>query len=240
MSPTAHLPTGLPSTPLTIFAAAILFILLIMTGLSLVYLYVPTSLLSSLARCNRLVSRAESLFTTFAFTHTTTTYYRAHFAAASACANAFTIAMIIAILASVPLVFSRPCTDRAGLTVQGVYEWQVGTKNPTCNKQTENAYLPFLPLLLTPSPYALTHDNSSQPTQPPSLIGPAQFGGSTVVGGFLFDWLLVQWQNAHICLYHFTPKSGRLLRKNSLLPRSARAASIKENGGKRANWTRWA
>ena len=47
MSPTAHLPTGLPSTLLTTTAAAILFILFTMTGLSLVYLPVPT-LLSSI------------------------------------------------------------------------------------------------------------------------------------------------------------------------------------------------
>ena len=47
MSPTAHSPTGLPSTPLTTTAAAILFILFTMTGLSLVYLSVPT-LLSSI------------------------------------------------------------------------------------------------------------------------------------------------------------------------------------------------
>ena len=47
MSPNAHLPTGLPSTPLTTTAAAILFILFTMAGLSLVYLSVPT-LLSSI------------------------------------------------------------------------------------------------------------------------------------------------------------------------------------------------
>ena len=53
MSPTAHLPTGLPSTPLTTTAAAILFILFTMTGLSLVYLSVPT-LLSSI-HCRHLL-----------------------------------------------------------------------------------------------------------------------------------------------------------------------------------------
>ena len=47
MSPNAHLPTGLPSTPPTTTAAAILFILFTMIGLSLVYLSVPT-LLSSI------------------------------------------------------------------------------------------------------------------------------------------------------------------------------------------------
>ena len=43
MSPTTHLPTGLSSIPLITTAAAILFILLIMTGLSLVYLSAPTA-----------------------------------------------------------------------------------------------------------------------------------------------------------------------------------------------------
>ena len=61
-----------------------------------------------------------------------------------------------------------------------------------------------------------------------------------MVGGFLFDCCLVHWQNAWICLYQFHPESGRLFRKNSLFPRSARAASIQENGRKRANDTGWA
>ena len=169
--------------------------------------------------------------------HTTTTYYHVHCAAASACANAFTIAMIIAIVASVPISVFPPLHGPSRTHRAGGLRMAGGSQEPhQTNKQTEKTHLPFLRKFYHyyshTHLYTLTHDNSPQSTQFLSLTGLAQFGGGTVVGGFLFDCCLICWQNAHICLYQFHLKSGRLFWRNYLFPRSARTASIQENGGK--------
>ena len=93
---------------------------------------VPTLL--SLAHFTNRLSRAESLFTTFAFhthNHTTTFHYGFHFAAAST--NAFMITMTMSILDSVsPLGFYPPLCGHRVPATQGVRsKWQVGAENPT-------------------------------------------------------------------------------------------------------------
>ena len=115
----------------------------------------------------------------------------------------------------------------------GVYSWQVGAENPTWPPNKREAHIYRFH-------YYYSHSNFHTHFHTIQLTGLAQFGGGTVAGDFLFGCFLVYWQFAYVCLYQFHPESGRLFRKNSLFPRSARAGSIQENGRKRANDTGWA
>ena len=201
MSPTMALVSTRPFTFSQLLRSQYLLLLLLQLGLITGTVDVPTLL--SLAHFNNRLSRAESLFTTF--THATTTYYRVDFAAASACTNAFTIAMIIAILA-----FSRPCTDRAGLTVQGG-----SRESHLTNKQTRRTRLPFLLLLLLTLqfPHSLSHTHSIN-----SVYWTDSFGSICSIHWWCWWCVLCSfdcfyWQFPYICLCKREIKRKTLLAK---------------------------
>ena len=152
MSPTAHLPTGLPSTPLTTTAAAILPILFTMTGLSLVYLSLST-VLSLLALCNRLDSRAEPLFTTTVFTHTTTSYCGFNFA----CIVRNFATMIMIVLASVPPSVYPPLRSNRVPGCPGGLQMAGGSQESHLTIKQTRTNVSVLPLLLT---HSLSHTHS--------------------------------------------------------------------------------
>ena len=183
---------------------------------------VPTLL--SLAHFNNRRSRAESLFTTFAFhTHTTTTHYCFHVAAA--CTNALaTMAMSVA-----PLVFFPPlCGHRVPGHAGGAKHMAGGSQEShLAIKQTDNVRLLVLRLLLT---HFHTHFNS-QPSIPFT-----DWSGSgsirwcycgTVVPSIVFTG------NFHTFAFTNARSSARRSSRKILSFRGLRAQPrLEENGGK--------
>ena len=150
-----------PERPFTfsqLLRSQYLLLLLLQLGLLTGTDNVPTLL--SLAHFNNRLSRAESLFTTFAFhTHThTTTHYGFHVAAA--CANALMIIAVVMVLEPVPSsVFPPPRDKRVPSRVGGLRKagGPVEMAHLT-SKQTEETHLQVQ--LLT---HSLTHIHSQQP-----------------------------------------------------------------------------
>ena len=145
MSPTM---APVPASPFTftqlLRSQFLLLLLLLVLGLPTGTVNVST-LLSSLALCNRLDSRAEPLFTTFVFTHTTTTYCL--FYVACAVRNfAIIIMMITSVLDSVPSRVYPPWAATVFPAAQGVHNWQVGARIPP-GQQTnkDDAFTVFTP-----------------------------------------------------------------------------------------------
>ena len=241
MSPTMAL---VPTRPFTFFQLlrSQYLLLLLVLGLLTGTMIVPLLSSMSLAHFNNRLSRAESLFTTFAFTHTTT-YYGFNFAAASACTNAFTITMIIAILASVPTSVFPPLHGPSRTHRAGGRQMAGGSRESHLTiKPNGQQCVSVLPLLLLTHFY--THFNSQ-----PSIHWTDSSG--SICSLYWWCWWCVRWFlrllsgslaiSIHLPLPTF--RSGEQddsSAKNSLFPRSARAASIQENGRKRANWTGWA
>ena len=225
-----------PTRPFTFFQLLrSQYLLLLVLGLLTGTMIVPLLSSMSLAHFNNRLSRAESLFTTFAFhthNHTTTSHYGFHFAAAST--NAFMITMTTSVLGQSPTSVYPPLGSSRVPGCPGGRQMAGGSRESHLTiKQTEGNRVSVLRLLLTHfhSFHTLTSTHNS--TDWPGSI-------RWWYCGWWFCRLFGYWQNAHICLYQFHPESGRLFRKNSLFPRSARAASIQENGRKRANNTGWA
>ena len=144
MSPT---PALVPTRPFTFFQLlrSQHLLLLLVLGLLTGTMIVPLLSSMSLAHFNNRLSRAASLFTTAFHTHTTTSDYCFHVAAA--CTNALaTMAMPVA-----PLVFFPPlCGHRVPGHAGGAKHMAGGSQEShLAIKQTDNVRLLVLRLLLT-------------------------------------------------------------------------------------------
>ena len=166
-------------------------------------------------------------FTTAFHTHTTT-HCRVNFA--SSMHNALMI-IAVATLEQVPPRVSPPsCGHRVPGRTGGLRKagGPVEMAHLTSKQTGDINVTVLLPL----QPHSRLH--SRQSTSINSLHW-MDWSAATLLWCRYLRWFgrcLVHWQNAHVCLYQFHPESGRLFRKNSLFPRSARTTSIEENGGK--------
>ena len=130
----------------------LLLLLLLVLGLPTGTVNVPI-LLSSLALCNRLDSRAEPLFTTFVFTHTTATHYRVHFAASM---RNFAIAMT-SILDKSPSSVYPPLGSNRVPGCPGGSQMAGGSRESHLTIKQKRTNVSVLPLLLT---HSLSHTHS--------------------------------------------------------------------------------
>ena len=139
MSPTM---APVPASPFTfsqlLRSQYLLLLLLLVLGLPTGTVNVPTLL--SLALCNRLDSRAEPLFTTIVFTHTTATYCRFHVA----CAVRNFAIIIMVILGQFPTrVYPPPHGHRVPGRAGGLRKAGGPVQMAhLASKQTEKTHLP--------------------------------------------------------------------------------------------------
>ena len=183
MSPTM---APVPASPFTfsqlLRSQHLLLLPLLVLGLLTGTVNVPLLSSISLAHFNNRLSRAESLFTTFVFTHTTSYY---GFNVAAACTNASIIVMIMVVLGQSPTSVLPPLGSNRVPGCPGGRQMAGGSRESHLTiKQTEdNVHVSVLRLLLT---LTHTHFNSQS-----SIHWTDSF--SSICSTYWWYWWCVRW-----------------------------------------------